>query len=136
MGKTNVPLLLGDFQSYNEIYGQTGNPWDPARTPGGSSGGGAAALAAGMVALEAGSDIGGSVRNPPHFCGVYGHKPTWGVVPPRGHMPPGIRTPADISVVGPMARSAEDLLLEFEQIVGPDELQAAGWKLDLPKPRQ
>ena len=135
-GKSNVPLLLGDFQSYNDIYGETFNPWDKTRTPGGSSGGGAAALAAGLVALEAGSDIGGSVRNPPHFCGVYGHKPTWGVVPPRGHMPPGIRTPADISVVGPMARSAEDLLMEFEVMAGPDLLQSPGWKLDLPKPRQ
>jgi amidase len=135
-GKSNVPLLLGDFQSYNEIYGVTGNPWDATRTPGGSSGGGAAALAAGMVALEAGSDIGGSVRNPPHFCGVYGHKSTYGVVPGRGHAPPGITSASDISVVGPMARSAEDLLLEFEVIAGPDVLQAGGWKLDLPKPRQ
>jgi amidase len=81
MGKTNVPLQLADFQSYNDIYGTTNNPWNTQRIPGGSSGGSAAALAAGMTGLESGSDIGGSIRNPAHFCGVYGHKPTWGVVP-------------------------------------------------------
>jgi amidase len=77
-GKTNVPLYLADWQSFNAIYGTTGNPWDLTRAPGGSSGGSAAALAAGLTALEAGSDIGSSIRNPAHFCGVYGHKPTWG----------------------------------------------------------
>ena len=76
-GKTNVPLMLSDFQSYNDIYGTTNNPWDLGRTPGGSSGGAAAALAAGLTGLETGSDIGGSIRNPAHFCGVFGHKPTW-----------------------------------------------------------
>src|SRR2546427_708842 len=80
-GKTNVPLLLADWQSFNAIYGTTNNPWDLARSPGGSSGGSAAALAAGLTALEAGSDIGSSIPNPPHFCGVYRHKPTWGIVP-------------------------------------------------------
>ena len=83
-GKTNVPLLLGDWQSYNEIYGATNNPWDLSRSPGGSSGGSAAALAAGMTGLEIGSDIGSSIRNPAHFCGVFGHKPTWGICPPLG----------------------------------------------------
>ena len=88
-GKTNVPLSLADFQSYNEIYGTTNNPYDLDRTPGGSSGGSAAALAAGLTGLEAGSDIGGSIRNPAHFCGVFGHKPTWNLLWMRGHAPPG-----------------------------------------------
>jgi len=86
-GKTNVPLNLADWQSYNEVYGSTNNPWDLSRTPGGSSGGSGAALAAGLTGLEAGSDIGASIRNPAHYCGVFGHKPTWGVVSPRGHAP-------------------------------------------------
>ena len=85
IGKTNVPLGGADFQTYNDLYGTTNNPWDLARTPGGSSGGSAAALAAGLTPLEAGSDIAGSIRNPAHFCGVYGHKPTWGIVSQRGH---------------------------------------------------
>jgi amidase len=135
-GKTNVPLLLGDLQSYNEVYGQTGNPWDAGRTPGGSSGGSAAALAAGLTGLEAGSDIGGSIRNPAHFCGVYGHKPTWGIVPPRGHAINGVLGPSDVSVVGPLARSAEDLALALDCIAGPDVMQAPGWKLALPAPKQ
>ena len=84
-GKTNVPLNLADWQSYNEVYGSTNNPWDLSRTPGGSSGGSGAALAAGLTGIEAGSDIGASIRNPAHYCGVLGHKPTWGVVSPRGH---------------------------------------------------
>src|SRR5689334_9985634 len=79
-GKTNVPRMLMDFQSYNEIYGTTNNPWDLTRIPGGSSGGAAAALAAGLTGLELGSDIGGSIRNPAHFSGVFGHKPTFGLV--------------------------------------------------------
>ena len=90
-GKTNVPLRLADFQSYNDIYGTTNNPWDKGRTPGGSSGGSAAALAAGLTGLETGSDIGGSIRNPAHFCGVFGHKPTWNLLPPRGHAMPGVQ---------------------------------------------
>src|SRR4030095_12449126 len=83
-GKTNVPLYLGDWQSFNQIYGTTNNPWDVTRAPGGSSGGSATALAAGLTGLEAASDIGSSIRNPAHFCGVYGHKPTWGIVPRTG----------------------------------------------------
>src|SRR6185437_1166483 len=100
-GKTNVPLLLSDWQSFNAIYGTTNNPWDLSRSPGGSSGGAAAALAAGLTGIEAGSDIGSSIRNPAHYCGVYGHKPTWGVVPPRGQALPGRLTQTDISVIGP-----------------------------------
>ena len=108
-GKTNVPLYLADWQSFNAIYGTTNNPWDISRTPGGSSGGSAAALAAGLTGLEAGSDIGSSIRNPAHYCGVYGHKPTFGVVPPRGQALPGRLAQGDISVIGPLGRSAEDL---------------------------
>jgi amidase len=139
IGKTNVPLNLADWQSYNEVYGTTHNPWDLGRTPGGSSGGAAASLAAGFVALELGSDIGGSLRAPAHFCGVFSHKPSLDLVPQRGCGPPG--TPAipvrgDLAVVGPMARSASDLALELEVVGGPDELtEGIGYKLALPPPR-
>jgi amidase len=135
-GKTNVPVMLSDFQSYNPVYGTTSNPWDTARVPGGSSGGSAAAVAAGLSALEAGSDIGGSIRFPAHYCGVYGHKPSWGIVPPRGHARPGGYAPSDISVVGPLARSAGDLALALDVIAGPDEALAEGWRLELPPPRR
>lgn len=137
-GKTNLPLYADDVQTYNEVYGTTNNPWDPSRSPGGSSGGAAAALAAGLTPLELGSDIGGSIRNPSHFCGVYGHKPTWGVVPFRGHIPPppGVLEPIDLAVVGPMARYAEDLSLAFDLIAGADGPAALGWKLNLPSPRK
>ena len=131
-GKTNVPLMLSDFQSYNDIYGTTNNPWDLGRTPGGSSGGAAAALAAGLTGLETGSDIGGSIRNPAHFCGVFGHKPTWNLLPPRGHAMPGILTPSDISVIGPLGRSASDVETAVRIMAGPDEITSRGMKLDLP----
>ena len=131
-GKTNVPLMLADFQSYNDIYGTTNNPWHLERTPGGSSGGSAAALASGLTGLETGSDIGGSIRNPAHFCGVFGHKPTWNMLPPRGHAMPGILTPSDISVIGPLARSAADLQTAVRIMAGPDEIASRGMKLDLP----
>ncbi|MCZ6656595.1 MAG: amidase family protein [Gammaproteobacteria bacterium] len=138
LGKTNVPINLGDFQSYNEIYGTTNNPWDLTRTPGGSSGGSATALAAGLTGLDSGSDIGGSIRNPSHFCGTYGHKPTLGIVPSRGQQPPGVPPGAqhpDLAVVGPMARSAEDLALAMEIVAGADILTSPGWRLELPPPR-
>ncbi|REJ85575.1 MAG: amidase [Acidobacteria bacterium] len=138
LGKTNVPLNLADFQTFNAIHGTTHNPWRRGHTPGGSSGGSAVALATGMTALESGSDIGGSIRNPAHFCGVYGHKPTLGIVPTRGHQPPGVPQSAqdpDLAVVGPLARSAEDLALAMEILAGPDVLEAPGWKLELPPPR-
>ncbi len=134
-GKTNVPYMLADAQSFNDIYGTTNNPWDPTRSPGGSSGGEAATLAAGLSALGAGSDIAGSLRNPAHYCGVYGHKPTWGLISTRGHAPPGIMTPTDISVVGPMARHAEDLGLALRALAGPDLLQRAAWRVELPSAR-
>ncbi|MEQ9463531.1 MAG: amidase [Haliea sp.] len=135
-GKTNVPLSLGDFQSYNEVYGTTNNPYDLSRVPGGSSGGSAAALASGMTGLEMGSDIGGSIRNPAHYCGVYGHKPTWGILPMRGHALPGILAPTDISVIGPLARSARDLATVLTIVGGADELHAPGWSLELPAAKQ
>jgi amidase len=135
-GKTNVPLYLADYQSYNAIYGTTNNPWDPARAPGGSSGGSAAALAAGLTGIEAGSDIGSSIRNPAHYCGVYGHKPTWGIVPPRGQALPGRVAPPDISVIGPLGRSADDLSLALDAMAGPDEIEGAGWQLRLSPPRR
>ena len=131
-GKTNVPVMLADWQSFNPVYGTTNNPWDKTRTPGGSSGGSAVALATGMSALESGSDIGASIRNPAHYCGVFGHKPTYGIVSPRGHALPGVIAPSDISVVGPLARSAKDLEIALDAMVGPAGPDANCWKVDLP----
>lgn len=115
-GKTNVPTSLADWQSFNPVYGTTSNPWNTGRTPGGSSGGAAAALAAGFSALELGSDIGASIRNPAHYCGVWGHKPTWGVLTMAGHelQPMADADHFDIAAVGPMARSAHDLALAMD----------------------
>jgi amidase len=137
LGKTNVPPWLSDYQSNNPIYGRTGNPWDTTRTPGGSSGGSAAALAAGMVPLEFGSDIGGSIRMPAHFCGVYGHKPSYGLIPVRGHAPPYVPEGAGVvlAVVGPLARSAGDLGLALDVLAGPDGGEAVGYRLALPPAR-
>jgi len=137
LGKTNVPPFLADWQSANPVYGRTNHPLDPARTPGGSSGGGAAALASGMVPLEFGSDIGGSIRVPSAFCGVLGHKPSYGLVPPRGHAPPGTDgVPPPLNVVGPMARSVADLVLALDITAGPADEEATGYRLALPPPRQ
>jgi amidase len=136
LGKTNVPPSLGDWQSANPVYGRTNNPHDLGRSPGGSSGGSAAALAAGMVPLEFGSDIGGSIRVPSVFCGAYGHKPSFDLVPGRDHIPPGAEgAGADLGVVGPMARSAEDLALGLEVLAGPAYGDETGYKLDLPAMR-
>jgi amidase len=139
LGKTNVPLGLGDWQSYNDIYGVTNNPYDLGRTPGGSSGGSSAALAAGYGPLSLGSDIGGSLRVPAFHCGVYAHKPTFALVAPRGHTPPPL-TPLpldrDLAVIGPMARCAADLSLLLDVIAGPDPLEAGkAYRLELPAPR-
>ena len=132
-GKTNIPISLADFQSYNDVYGTTNNPYDHSRGPGGSSGGSAAALAAGLTGLEIGSDIGGSIRNPAHFCGVFGHKPTHGLLWMKGHAAaPKMRSTPDISVIGPLARSASDLRTSIDVIAGPDPIVARGYKLDLP----
>lgn len=133
-GKTNVPLSLADFQSYNEVYGTSNNPYDLSRGPGGSSGGSAAALAAGITGLETGSDIGGSIRNPAHFCGVFGHKPTYNLLSMRGHSGPGdTRSSTDISVIGPLARSAVDLDHALSHMAGPDAIMARGYQLNLPR---
>jgi amidase len=138
LGKTNVPRLAADWQSYNEIFGATNNPWDVTRTPGGSSGGEAAALAAGLTFLSVGSDIGGSIRVPAHFCGVYGHKPTLNVVPNRGHIPPPpnvVVGPQDLAVAGPLARSAADLKAMLEVLGGPDNEDATAYRWSLPPAR-
>ena len=137
-GKTNVPFLSSDLQSFNKIYGTTNNPWDLERTPGGSSGGSAAALAAGMTPLELGSDIGGSIRVPAHFCGLYGHKPSYNIISEVGHMPPppgSILTGNGLSVAGPLARSPEDLEIALDVLVAPQEQDSQAWKVKLPKAR-
>jgi amidase len=140
LGKTNVPVMLSDWQTDNPVYGVTNNPWDVSRTPGGSSGGGAAALAAGLVPLEFGSDMAGSLRIPASFCGVFAHRPSHGLVPMRGFVPPGtpaqsVAAPVDLAVVGPMARSAEDLMLALDVTAGPDDAHAVAYRLHLPSPR-
>lgn len=134
LGKTNAPVALADWQAVNPIYGRTVNPFDHSRSPGGSSGGAAAALASGMVPLELGSDIGGSIRVPAHMCGVFGLKPTYGVVPLKGHGFPGTDSvEIPLAVVGPMARTVEDLEIALDAIAGP--VPGVGLKIDLPAPR-
>ncbi|MDE1180851.1 amidase [Paraburkholderia sp.] len=136
VGKSNVPQANADLQSYNDVYGLTRNPWDPARTPGGSSGGAAAALAAGYVALELGSDIGGSIRIPAHFNGVFGHKPSAGLVSMRGTgAPSGRIVDRDLSVAGPLARRAADLELALDLLVNREPLAAKAWRVALPSAR-
>jgi len=137
-GKTNLPIYAGDLQSYNEVFGTTNNPYDLSRTPGGSSGGSAAALACGFTPLELGSDIGGSIRMPSHMSGVVGHKPSYGLVPAHGQIPgpPGTLTLADLAVAGPMARSVEDLELGLEIMAGPNRWEQRAWRLELPPPRR
>lgn len=135
LGKTNVPPALGDWQSANPIYGRTNNPHDVTRSPGGSSGGCAAAIAMGFSALELGSDIGGSIRVPAAFCGVYGHKTSYGVIPLGGHMYGGEQVaPQLLGVTGPIARSADDLDAVLDVVAGPDADSPAN-KLALPPPR-
>lgn len=140
LGHTNVPLFAGDWQSYNKVFGTTNNPWNLKRTPGGSTGGGAAALAAGLSYLSLGSDLGGSIRMPAHFCGVYGHRPTLNLVPSRGHIPPPPGTPpsppADLAVAGPLARSAADLKMALEVLGGPDTDEAIAYQWALPPARK
>ena len=121
-GKTNLPRWSGDFQAFNEMFGTTVNPWDSERVPGGSSGGAAAAVAAGLSSFEIGTDIGGSIRFPASFCGVFGHKPSWGVVPSTGYLDheAGGTIEADINVHGPIARSAGDLEMLLKVLVRKD----------------
>ncbi len=131
LGKTNVPIYATDLQSYNSLFGVTLNPFNPERTPGGSSGGAAAALAAGMTPLEVGSDLAGSIRIPAHFCGVFGHKPSRTLVSFRGHIPgpPGTESRPDLVEGGPMARTASDLALLLGVIAGPAEREQNSWQL-------
>jgi amidase len=139
IGHTNVSEMAFDWQSYNDIFGTTNNPWNTSLTPGGSTGGGAAALAAGLTFLEVGSDIGGSIRVPSHFCGLYGHKPSLGTVSARGHIPPAPGSPVGepvFSVAGPMARSADDLMLAMKVLGGVDGEAAKAWTWSLPEPRK
>lgn len=136
-GKTNLPLYAGDVQTFNDVYGTSNNPWDPSRSVGGSSGGSAGALAAGFTALELGSDIAGSIRNPAAMCGVVGHKPSYGIVSGRGQIPgpPGTLTLGDIAVVGPMARTVDDCRTALSLITGPNSWEATAWSVNLPPPR-
>ena len=136
-GKTNVPAYASDLQTYNDIYGTTRNPWNPDLTPGGSSGGAAAALAAGFTPLELGSDIGGSIRTPAAFCGVCGLKPSFGLISTRGHVPgpPGALARRDLSVAGPLARHVADLEQALTILAAPDEEEATAWRLELPPAR-
>lgn len=138
LGKTNIPVALADWQANNPIYGRTNNPWDLERSPGGSTGGGAAALAAGLTPLEIGSDIGGSIRVPAAFSGVYGHRPSATAVPRSGDFPgASLPNPAQImGVQGPLARSAFDLELALDVIAGPDIGEDRAWKLELPAARR
>lgn len=137
-GKTNVPEGAGDHQSYNSIYGITRNPWNLDRTAGGSSGGAAAAVATCMTSLEIGTDIGGSIRCPAHFCGVYGHKTSHSLVSLIGHIPPepGALRDVEMGVAGPIARSAYDLELALDVIAAPNDLEGKGKVWQLPPPRR
>jgi amidase len=140
VGKTNVAFMLGDFgQTANELYGVASNPWDTTRTPGGSSGGAAAALSAGMTFLEYGSDLVGSIRIPASFCGVYGLKPSVEVVPLTGFQPPGPPAgPSDmlyLSAVGPLGRSAPDLRTALRVTGGPEGQAAKAYSWALAPPR-
>ena len=135
LGKTNVSVALADWQASNPIYGRTLNPYDHSRTPGGSSGGAAAALACGMIPLELGSDIGGSIRIPAHLCGVFGHKPTYGILPTTGHGFPGTDSiEAELAVIGPMARSAGDLAISLDVLAGP--VDGSAYRLELPRQKR
>ncbi len=135
-GKTNLPRWSGNLQTYNELFGTTNNPWALDRTPGGSSGGAAAAVACGFTSFELGTDIGGSIRVPSHFCGVFGLKPSYGVVPQRGYLDHvgGGTTDADINVFGPITRSADDLDLLLSVLAGPEPERSPAWRLALPDP--
>ncbi len=135
-GKTNLPEWSGDWQSFNEMFGTTNNPWALTHTPGGSSGGAAAAVACGMTSFELGTDIGGSVRVPSAFCGVWGHKPSFGIIPTLGYLdePEGGGTESDINTFGPIARSAADLLLLLGVLARPTPDRSPAWRLGLPEP--
>lgn len=137
LGKTNVALGLADYQVDNPVYGRTNNPHDHSRSPGGSSGGSAAALAAGLVPLELGGDAGGSIRIPASFCGVYGHLSSFGIISLEGHGPPGggVIVGQAWAAAGPMARTASDLALALRVLAGSEGRNAVGYRLSLPPPR-
>ena len=137
-GKSNLSTQAMDIQTYNAAFGTTANPWDASRTAGGSSGGSAVAMSAGLSALEVGSDLGGSIRIPSAFCGVFGHRPSYGIVPTRGHIPgpPGTLAAPDLETAGPIARAADDLDLALRLLAGPDESHGVAWRLELPPPRR
>ncbi len=137
MGKTNVPPYAADWQSSNPVFGRTNNPWDLSRTPGGSTGGGAVAVAAGLTPFEFGSDIGGSIRVPAAFCGIYGHKPSETALARSGHFPgtPLPNPAATMAVQGPLARTADDLALALGVVAGPDIGEDVAWRLEIPPPR-
>ncbi len=134
-GKTNVPTGVADQQTSNSLFGTTNNPWNGNLTCGGSSGGSAAAVAAGFTSVEIGSDLAGSLRIPAHFCGIYTHRPSYGLVPQTGHSLTGRSATTDLTSIGPMARSVADLRLLLDVIMGPDPLDAPGWRIDLPRSR-
>ena len=133
-GKTNTPRLAQDVQTFNPIYGTTNNPWNDKHTSGGSSGGAAAGLAAGFTPLELGSDLAGSIRTPSSWCGVYGHKTSYGLIPMRGHIPgpPGTRAEPDLCVAGPLSRHPGDLSLMLDTLAGPSAIEASAWHVALP----
>jgi amidase len=137
LGKTNVPVANADWQALNPLFGRTSNPWNASLTSGGSTGGGAAAVAAGLSAAELGSDLGGSIRIPAAFCGLFGHKPSWSVMPRGGHFPwQNFPNPArGLAVQGPLARGAADLELLFDVLCGAEGLEEKGWRLTLPPAR-
>lgn len=133
-GKTNLASWSADLQSFNPLFGTTNNPWNPALTAGGSSGGAAAAVACGFTAFDIGTDIGGSIRMPAHMCGVYGLRPSYGLVPPDGYLAGRrpLHTALDLNVVGPIARSARDLRLVLDVLAGPSSPDGRAWRLQLP----
>jgi amidase len=135
LGKTNLAIGLADWQCVSEAYGRTNNPWNLTRTPGGSSGGSAAALAAGFSFLELGSDVAGSIRIPAAFCGVYGHRPTSDLVPLQGFGFLGNPYFSELTGLGPMARTARDLSTALDVLIGPEPPRSRAWGVSMPKAR-
>lgn len=138
MGKSNLPRWSGNIQTSNDVFGTTVNPWDASLTPGGSSGGAAAAVASGLTSFEIGSDLGGSIRIPAHFCGVVGHRPSSGLVPGTGYIDHvgGGAAATDLNVLGPLTRSVADARLLLEVLAGPEPELAGAWRVDLPPARR